>query len=82
MTHNDLKDIGIAAYGERHKLLKNIERLYKQAKDPWSNIPDRESVYIELDPNDREYRLVEDEVTRKQNIVFDLCFVSVTKYDS
>jgi tankyrase len=62
MTHNDLKEIGIAAYGERHKLLKNIERLYKQAKDPWSNIPDRESVFIELDSNDQEYRLVQDEV--------------------
>jgi tankyrase len=62
MTHNDLKEIGIVAYGERHKLLKGIERLYKQAKDPWSNIPDRGSVFIELDSNDREYRLVEDEV--------------------
>ncbi|CAF4487727.1 unnamed protein product, partial [Rotaria magnacalcarata] len=54
-------DIGIVAYGERHKLLKGIERLYKQAKDPWSNIPERGSVFIELDANDREYRLVEDE---------------------
>jgi tankyrase len=62
MTHNDLKEIGISAYGERHKLLKCIERLYKQAKDPWSNIPDRGSVFIELDSNDPEYRLVEDEV--------------------
>jgi tankyrase len=62
MTHNDLKEIGIIAYGERHKLLKSIERLYTQAKDPWSNIPDRGSVFIELDLNDREYRLVEDEV--------------------
>ena len=65
MTHNDLKEIGIVAYGERHKLLRAIERLYKQAKDPWSNIPDRGSVFIELDPNDREYRLVEDEVINK-----------------
>ena len=62
MTHNDLKEIGVAAYGERHKLLKGIERLYKQAKDPWSTVPDRGSVFIELDPQDREYRLVEDEV--------------------
>ncbi len=66
MTHNDLKEIGINAYGERHKLLKGIERLYKQAKDPWSNIPDRGSVFIELDSNDPEYRLVEDEVIRKK----------------
>ena len=64
MTHNDLKDIGIAAYGERHRLLKCVERLYKQAKDPWSNIPDRGSVFIELDSNDQEYRLVEDEVIK------------------
>ncbi len=64
MTHNDLKEIGINAYGERHKLLKGIERLYKQAKDPWSNVPDRGSIFIELDSNDQEYRLVEDEVTR------------------
>lgn len=65
MTHNDLKDIGVVAYGQRHKLLKGIERLYKQAKDPWSNIPDKGSVFFELDPNDREYRLVEDEVIKK-----------------
>lgn len=62
MTHHDLKEIGISAYGQRHKLLKGIERLYKQAKDPWSTIPDRGSIFIELDSNDREYRLVEDEV--------------------
>ena len=63
MTHHDLKEIGISAYGQRHKLLKGIERLYKQAKDPWSTIPDRGSIFIELDSNDREYRLVEDEVS-------------------
>ncbi|CAF1195201.1 unnamed protein product [Adineta ricciae] len=62
MTHNDLKEIGVSAYGERHKLLKGIERLYKQAKDPWSNVPERGSVFLELDASDREYRLVEDEL--------------------
>ena len=62
MTHQDLKEIGVTAYGQRHKLLKGIERLYTQAKDPWSNVPDRGSIFIELDPNDQEYRLVEDEV--------------------
>jgi tankyrase len=77
MTHHDLKEIGITAYGQRHKLLKGIERLYKQAKDPWCNIPDRGSIFIELDCNDREYRLVEDEV----RFIFDhirsySCFLS------
>ena len=74
MTHNDLKEIGVIAYGERHKLLKAIERLYKQAKDPWSNIPDRGSVFIELDSNDREYRLVEDEVILMIKIEYILNF--------
>jgi hypothetical protein len=72
MTHNDLKEIGINAYGERHKLIKAVERLYKQAKDPWSNIPDRGSVFIELDSNDPEYRLVEDEVISKIHIKINL----------
>ncbi|UJR37371.1 hypothetical protein I4U23_030079 [Adineta vaga] len=62
MTHNDLKEIGVNTYGERHKLLKGIERLYKQAKDPWSNVPERGSMFLELDSNDHEYRLVEDEL--------------------
>lgn len=62
MTHNDLKDIGITTYGERHKLLKGIERFYKQAKNPWSNVPDRGSVFIDLEINEQEYQLVENEV--------------------
>lgn len=28
MGHEDLKQIGISAYGYRHKLLKGIEKLY------------------------------------------------------
>ena len=82
MTHNDLKEIGITAYGQRHKLLKGIERLYKQAKDPWSNIPDRGSIFIELDPTDREYRLVEDEVGRKAFLHPVNTLLSVAKYPS
>ncbi|CAF0734042.1 unnamed protein product [Rotaria sordida] len=80
MTHNDLKDIGIIAYGERHKLLKGIERLYKQAKDPWSNIPDRGSVFIELDSNDQEYRLVEDELQSTIREHKDNCGGIFTRY--
>ncbi|CAF3593831.1 unnamed protein product [Rotaria sp. Silwood1] len=80
MTHNDLKDIGIVAYGERHKLLKGIERLYKQAKDPWSNIPDRGSVFIELDSNDQEYRLVEDELQSTIREHKDNCGGIFTRY--
>ena len=76
MSHQDLKDIGVTAYGQRHKLLKGIERLYKQAKDPWSNVPNRGSIFIELDSNDREYRLVEDEVS------FIRFFFSVNKFES
>lgn len=85
MTHNDLKEIGISAYGERHKLLRAVERLYKQAKDPWLNIPDRGSVFIELDPSDREYRLVEDEVLKelfKNTHSLSSSFLLVTKYRS
>ncbi|CAF2178024.1 unnamed protein product [Rotaria magnacalcarata] len=80
MAHNDLKDIGIVAYGERHKLLKGIERLYKQAKDPWSNIPERGSVFIELDANDREYRLVEDELQSTIREHKDNCGGIFTRY--
>ncbi|CAF0874013.1 unnamed protein product, partial [Didymodactylos carnosus] len=32
MNHNELKDIGIITYGQRHKLIKGVEKLYKQAK--------------------------------------------------
>ncbi|CAF2791794.1 unnamed protein product [Rotaria sp. Silwood2] len=80
MTHNDLKDIGIVAYGERHKLLKGIERLYKQAKDPWSNIPDRGSIFIELDSNDQEYRLVEDALQSTIREHKDNCGGIFTRY--
>ncbi|CAF3884191.1 unnamed protein product, partial [Adineta steineri] len=80
MTHNDLKEIGIHAYGERHKLLKGIERLYKQAKDPWSNVPDRGSIFIELDSNDREYRLVEDELQSTIREHKDSCGGIFTRY--
>lgn len=85
MTHNDLKEIGIGTFGERHKLLKSIERLYKQAKDPWLNVPERGSIFLELESTDREYRVVEDEVN--SHLITSIDFNSslilpVTKYNT
>lgn len=62
MNHEQLKEIGITAYGVRHKILKGIEKYYKQVKDPFYNAPSTGSLIIELSQEDNEYDMVKNEV--------------------
>jgi tankyrase len=62
MSHDQLKEIGINAYGVRHKILKGIEKFYKEVKDPFYNAPHTGSLIYELDPSDTEYEMVKNEM--------------------
>lgn len=62
MTNDQLKEIGINAYGARYKIMKGVEKYYKQVKDPFFNCPSTGSLVIELDVNDTEYEMVRNEV--------------------
>ncbi|XP_015929424.1 poly [ADP-ribose] polymerase tankyrase-2 [Parasteatoda tepidariorum] len=62
MGHEELKQIGINAYGHRHKLLKGIEKLYTghNASTFMPNKPG--TVLVELTLEDKEYQAVEEEM--------------------
>jgi len=83
MRHEELKDIGIAAYGHRHKLIKGMEKLMSGSVPgggvipgipgampgtfwaPAPGLPGQPpsgTMVIELDPMDREFQMVEDEM--------------------
>jgi tankyrase len=54
MTHDDLKGIGVLAYGHRHLLLKGI--------DKWRTTMGGGTMLIELPREDREFLAVEEEM--------------------
>jgi len=54
MTHEDLKGIGVLAYGHRHLLLKGI--------DKWRSTMGGGTMLIELPRDDREFQAVEEEM--------------------
>ncbi|KAG8193909.1 hypothetical protein JTE90_011464 [Oedothorax gibbosus] len=62
MGHEELKQIGVNAYGHRHKLLKGIEKLYTghNASTFMPNKPG--TVLVELSHEDKEYQAVDDEM--------------------
>lgn len=78
MGHEELKQVGITAYGHRHRLIKGIEKLLtgpgKLATCYWLSLnlnfvldaatccPSGGTVLAELSPEDQEYRAVEEEV--------------------
>ncbi|XP_047228404.1 poly [ADP-ribose] polymerase tankyrase-1-like isoform X2 [Girardinichthys multiradiatus] len=66
MGHEELKDIGINAYGHRHKLLKGIERLLagQQGGNPYLTFhcSSQGTVLIDLAPDDKEFQSVEEEL--------------------
>lgn len=59
MGHEELKQVGITAYGHRHRLIKGIEKLLT---GPATCCPSGGTVLAELSPEDQEYRAVEEEV--------------------
>ncbi|RVE65638.1 hypothetical protein OJAV_G00118370 [Oryzias javanicus] len=66
MGHEELKEIGINAYGHRHKLIKGIERLLggQQGGNPYLTFhcSSQGTVLIDLAPDDKEFQSVEEEL--------------------
>ncbi|KAK4337151.1 hypothetical protein RND71_043369 [Anisodus tanguticus] len=54
MGHEELKQIGVAAYGHRHKLLKAVEKLLLQtaAMHQKQGNPNSYQMYVDSNPND------------------------------
>lgn len=64
MGHEELKQIGVHAYGHRHRLLKGIEKLLLSSHSTAQHsIPlSSGTVLVDLSPDDKEYKAVEDEM--------------------
>ncbi|MED6239884.1 hypothetical protein ATANTOWER_012618, partial [Ataeniobius toweri] len=66
MGHEELKEIGINAYGHRHKLIKGVERLLggQQGANPYLTFhcASQGTILIDLSPDDKEYQSVEEEM--------------------
>uniref|UniRef100_A0A8C2PDN6 Poly [ADP-ribose] polymerase n=1 Tax=Capra hircus TaxID=9925 RepID=A0A8C2PDN6_CAPHI len=66
MGHKELKEIGINAYGHRHKLIKGVERLIsgQQGLNPYLtlNTSGSGTILIDLSAEDKEFQSVEEEM--------------------
>ncbi|KAK9871342.1 hypothetical protein WA026_011608 [Henosepilachna vigintioctopunctata] len=62
MNHDDLKQIGISAYGFRHKLIKGIERLVASYGGLWTTPSNPGTLLVDLLTDDKEYITVEEEM--------------------
>uniref|UniRef100_A0A8C3IVL8 Poly [ADP-ribose] polymerase n=1 Tax=Chrysemys picta bellii TaxID=8478 RepID=A0A8C3IVL8_CHRPI len=66
MGHEELKEIGINAYGHRHKLIKGVERLLggQQGTSPYLTFHcvSQGTILLDLAPDDKEYQSVEEEM--------------------
>ncbi|XP_078252093.1 poly [ADP-ribose] polymerase tankyrase-1 [Rhinoraja longicauda] len=66
MGHEELKEIGINAYGHRHKLIKGVERLLggQQGANPYLTFhcANQGTILIDLATDDKEYQSVEEEM--------------------
>ncbi|XP_044274873.1 poly [ADP-ribose] polymerase tankyrase-1 [Varanus komodoensis] len=66
MGHEELKEIGINAYGHRHKLIKGVERLLggQQGTNPYLTFHcvSQGTILIDLAPDDKEHQSVEEEM--------------------
>ncbi|CAG2160731.1 unnamed protein product [Oppiella nova] len=65
MGHEELKQIGVNAYGHRHRLLKGIEKvlLSTHSSAAQHSVPlSSGTVMTDLTPNDNEFKAVEDEM--------------------
>ncbi|XP_066146505.1 poly [ADP-ribose] polymerase tankyrase isoform X2 [Euwallacea fornicatus] len=62
MSHEDLKQIGISAYGLRHKLIKGMERLVANCGGLWSTPTNPGTLLVDLLPDDKEFITVEEEM--------------------
>ncbi|XP_023698133.1 poly [ADP-ribose] polymerase tankyrase-2 isoform X2 [Paramormyrops kingsleyae] len=66
MGHKELKEIGINAYGHRHKIIKGAERLITgpQSLNPYLSLNTANSgtILIDLGVDDKEFQSVEEEM--------------------
>ncbi|MEE6485606.1 hypothetical protein FKM82_014347 [Ascaphus truei] len=66
MGHKELKEIGINAYGHRHKIIKCVERLIsgQQGLNPYLtlNTSGSGTILIDLAPDDKEFLSVDEEL--------------------
>uniref|UniRef100_A0AAR2KSQ1 Poly [ADP-ribose] polymerase n=1 Tax=Pygocentrus nattereri TaxID=42514 RepID=A0AAR2KSQ1_PYGNA len=66
MGHKELKEIGINAYGHRHKIIKGVERLVSgpQSLNPYLtlNTANSGTILIDLASDDKEFQSVEEEM--------------------
>ncbi|KAM9412185.1 poly [ADP-ribose] polymerase tankyrase-2-like isoform 1-T1 [Salvelinus alpinus] len=66
MGHKELKEIGINAYGHRHKIIKGVERIISgpQSLKPYHtlNTANSGTILIDLASGDKEFQLVEEEL--------------------
>lgn len=62
MGHEDLKQIGISAYGFRHKLIKGMERLVASCGGFWSTPSNPGTLLVDLLTDDKEFITVEEEM--------------------
>uniref|UniRef100_A0A665VYG3 Poly [ADP-ribose] polymerase n=1 Tax=Echeneis naucrates TaxID=173247 RepID=A0A665VYG3_ECHNA len=66
MGHHELKEIGINAFGHRHKLIKGVERLISgpQSLNPFLtlNTANSGTILIDLAADDKEFQSVEEEM--------------------
>ena len=60
MGHEDLKQVGVSAYGFRHKILKGIAQLRLTSGLGQSNNPG--TLLVDLLPDDKEFLAVEEEM--------------------
>lgn len=61
MSHDDLRTVGVAAYGHRHKLVKAAQRI-RQHHNSMLGLNTGCTVLVELSPEDREFVAVEEEM--------------------
>ncbi|XP_023848858.1 poly [ADP-ribose] polymerase tankyrase-2 isoform X2 [Salvelinus sp. IW2-2015] len=66
MGHKELKEIGINAYGHRHKIIKGVERIISgpQSLNPYLtlNTANSGTILIDLASGNKEFQLVEEEL--------------------
>ncbi|XP_033341670.1 tankyrase isoform X2 [Megalopta genalis] len=63
MGHEDLKQVGVSAYGYRHKLIKGMEKLLNTtAGTPWQPTLTPGTLLVDLLAEDKEFLAVEEEM--------------------
>ncbi|KAK9703982.1 Poly(ADP-ribose) polymerase catalytic domain [Popillia japonica] len=62
MGHEDLKQVGITAYGFRHKLIKGMERLMASCGALWPTPSNPGTLLVDLLIDDKEFIAVEEEM--------------------